>query len=185
MRKISCAILLLAAFHLSAHSQGLYKKGVIVTKSKDSLKCYVLLEPDYIAKVHYKYELMAEEEYSLPVKTVKSIITENKYLENVLLGKKEKMLHLSVAGKDSLFYYIDSKETFRGHAPGVTTSASSMTTRYFLKKEGKHIEIDFNNFNSHLQLLLSDCTAIVDRLKKNSDNYQDIPNIIQEYNSCN
>lgn len=178
--------LVLPAILISISSSAqLYKEGTIVSKTGDSLKCLVKIELSYANRIYYK-ESFDSPEYFVALKKVKAIQTKDQYFENVILNNQEKLVQLSIPGRDSLFYYLTEEKGQIHREPGVSASyGSKIESSYVLKKNGMITELTKKKFKEKLLTLLADCPFIVEQLNEERTKYEDLPNIIEQYNRCN
>lgn len=163
-----------------------FTEGTIVYKRGDSILCLLKREVNYGDVITYKTHQNAEES-QVGSKYIKSIRMESKYLENIILENKEKLVTLIVAGKISLYNYV---ETQKGEPVKIPNTGGGMfapikvITHYIIKDGDKFQEIKEKSFKKTLNRLLPDCQLIITKIENNEYSFDDIPEIIKEYNTC-
>jgi hypothetical protein len=159
-----------------------FQEGTITTKDGNSIKGYVEFAVTYYSRVAYK---MTQEGNELSIKSseIKSIQTPYKYIENITLDNKERLMALVTDGHVRLFNHItvNPGQTKKGYG-GTYNFSAPPTIIYALKKGENLTEIVKKDFKSKLLELLNDQPSIVDRLNNNEFKFEDMEKIISEYN---
>lgn len=163
-----------------------FTDATIVYKRGDSMLCLIKREVNYGDVITYKVHQDADESQVGSI-YIKSIRIASKYIENINLGKKERLATVILTGKLTLFNYV---ETQKGEAVKIPNSNGGMyapikvMVHYIIKSNNKYAEVKESSFETDLKNFLSDCPAIISKLENHEYAFADIPVIIEQYNSC-
>jgi hypothetical protein len=178
------ACCLLFALHFChAQSNAVFQKGVIYKKQGDSLHCFVEMAVTFGKEVAYK---QSEKGESLSIKSdeIRAIKTEHKYVENIVIDNKERLMALQADGAVKLFMHVVINPGQEKKGKGGTYSYNNEPTIiYFVRKDTSGQELTKNNFKPVLAELLSDQPAIASSIQKDSYALKDVEAIIKEYNN--
>jgi hypothetical protein len=185
MRQIVYTLFLLAI--ISKYSLGQttsfgFQEGTIFKKDGSSLKCLVEFAVTYHSKVSYK---LTEDgrELSLKSSEIASIETPYKYIENITLDNKERLMTIVANGKVKLFNHVTINPGKTQQEQGVSYNFSGPpTVIYALMKDGIFFELKKKDFKAKLSDLLNDQTSLVERINSGEFKFEDIESIINEYN---
>jgi hypothetical protein len=178
------ACCLLFAFHFChAQSNTVFQKGVIYKKQGDSLQCFVEMAVTFGKEIAYKQSEKGPN-FSIKSEDVRAIKTEHKYIENIAIDNKERLMALQVDGSVKLFMHvvINPGEKKKGNG-GTYSFNNEPTIIYFVRKDTSDQEITKKNFKPALAELLSDQPTIATGIRKDSYELKDIEAIIKEYNN--
>lgn len=163
-----------------------FAEATITYKRGDSILCLIKREVNYGDVITYKiYE--GADERQIGSSYIKSIRIASKYIENILLDNKERLVTLVLQGKLTLFTYV---ETQTGQAVNIPNSNGGkfapikVVVHYIIKAGDKYNEVKEDSFEKDLKTLLSDCPAIISNLENHTYIFKDIPQIIEQYNAC-
>ena len=163
-----------------------FTDATIVYKRGDSMLCLIKREANYGDVITYKIHQGADES-QVGSSYIKSIRIGSTHIENILLGKKEKLATLVLRGKLTLFNYVEMQT---GEAekvpnvPGAGFARIKTIVHYIIKTGENYTEVKEKSFEKDLKSLLSDCSVIISNLENHDYVFADIPAIIQQYNSC-
>ena len=119
-----------------------FEEGVIVTKEKDAIQCFLELAITYEKKIAYKISKDGEEKF-IPTEEVWFVKSPSRYLENIKLGKRERLVVLMVDGKVKLFNHVRMQEGIKQegiNTPSYTYSYAIIV--HAVKKEENYYEIN-------------------------------------------
>ncbi len=175
-------ILALAPMTLFGQTNLAYGEGEIIKKDESSIKCLVELSITYGTSVSYKMSQDGKESL-LKSSEIKSIRTPYKYIENITLDNKERLMAMVADGKVKLFNQVitNSGRTELGYG-GTFNFNAPPTIIYALKKESNYFEIKKKDFKVKLSGLLNDQPSITERINSKEFKFDDIEKIINGYN---
>jgi len=175
-------LIIISKFSLGQTTSFGFQEGTIVKKDGSSIKGYVEFAVTYYSKVAYKLTQDGKE-LSLKSSEVKSIQTRYKYIENITLDNKERLMALVTDGKIKLFNHvtINPGKTQQGHG-GTYNFSAPPTVIYALMKDGNYNELRRKDFKTKLADLLNDQTSLVERINRGEFKFDDIEIIVNEYN---
>jgi hypothetical protein len=180
---LSACCLLFAVHFCHAQSNTVFQKGVIYKKQGDSLQCFVEMAVTFRREVSYKQSEKGEI-LSIKSEEIRAIKTEHKYIENIVIDNKERLMALQADGAVKLFIHVVINPGQEKKGNGGTYSLNNEPTLiYFVRKDTSGQEITKKNFKPVLAELLSDQPTISTGIRKDSYNLKDIEAIIKEYNN--
>ncbi len=162
-----------------------FQEGTITKKDGSSINGYVELAVTYYSRVAYKITQDGKE-LSIKSSEIKSIQTPYKYIENIILDNKERLMPMVADGKVKLFNHvtINPGRTQQGQGGSYIFNAAP-TIIYALKKDSNFYELKKKDFKTKLSELLSDQSSIVERINNDEFEFDEIEKIINEYNHAN
>ncbi|MEY2917606.1 MAG: hypothetical protein RIS73_1320 [Bacteroidota bacterium] len=158
----------------------------IMKKKGDSVNCLIKLEINYGDIITYK-DYQDAPEKKMDIKDIKSIRFPFKYLENITLDNKEKLVTLIDRGKISLYNYVEVKNGETVDVPksgGGKFTPSKTIVHYIINVGTKYIELEENLFRENLKPFINDCSELNNKVDNNVYSFTDIVTIIKAYNSC-
>ncbi len=182
-------LLLPITFILAVISTGLFAQtnygfgeGVITKKDGTSIKCYVELTVAYHSRIAYKFSQDGKE-ISMKASEVKSIQTSDKYIENITLDDKERLMGMVSDGRVRLFNHVtvNSGRKEKGYG-GTFTFNAPPTIIYALKKDENYYELKKESFKTKLSELLNDQSSIIEKISSNEFKFEEIEKVVNEYN---
>src|SRR5688500_17108227 len=100
------ACCLLFAFHFChAQSNSVFQKVVIYKKQGDCLQCFVEMAVTFRREVSYKQSEKGEI-LSIKSEEIRAIKTAHKYIENIVIDNKERLMALQADGAVKLFIHV-------------------------------------------------------------------------------
>ena len=168
---------------VSSQPPAQFAEGIIVKKTRDSLKCFVELSQGYAAEVKYKLEANGNLK-TIPVKQVQNLITPYQYYENIPVDKEEKLMVLAVRGPVKLYRYINFTSGAVEAVPGILIHYEKSDVDCVIKKGGSFFTINEKNFKKSIPDILGDCDKLKQSIKKNEYNFEHIDKIVTAYNNC-
>jgi len=185
MKQLVITLFILTIFSESTLGQTTsfgFQEGTIIKKDGSSIKCYVEFAVTYYSKVAYKLTPDGKE-LSLKSSEVKSIQTPYKYIENITLDDKERLMAMITDGKVKLFNHVTINPGRTQQGQGGTYSFNAPPTIvYALMKDGRYFELKKKDFKAKLSDLLNDQMSLVERINSREFKFEDIEKLITEYN---
>lgn len=160
-----------------------FKEGTIEKKDGSLIECYVEFAVTYYSKVAYKLTKDGEE-LSLKSSEVKSIKTPFKYIENITLDGKERLMAMVTEGHVTLFNHvtINPGKTEKGYGGTFNFNAPPIVI-YAVKKGDNYYEIKKRDFKQRLSDLLCEQPSVVEYINRREFKLDDMESAIAEYNS--
>lgn len=153
-----------------------------MTKQGDSIKGFVEVAPSYGSKIGYKKEVNDAQTF-MSTKEIKYILTPNRYLENITLGKREMLMTMISDGKVRLFLQVVSRASVRQSRFG-PTAYESRDYVFVVKKGSIYTEVPRKNYKEMLSALLYECPEVVQKLREKVFAYEQMDLAVAEYNAC-
>jgi hypothetical protein len=164
-----------------------FEEAFIMTKQGDSIRGFVEVGPSYGSKIGFKKE-GGDAQTFLSTKEIKFILTPNRYLENIDLGKRELLMTLVVEGKARLFSQVLSQvvvpHSTASHYEARANPYETHVPLFVLKKGAAYTEVKKKRYQETLSALLFDCPEVVEKLRHNAFTYEDMGSAVAYYNSC-
>lgn len=161
-----------------------FADGTIITKKNDTLRCLVEMAVTYGEKISYKLNAGAPA-LKIASEEIHSIKTPNMFYENILLGKKERLMSLLVDGDAKLFAHVTiNVGTSKTDKVGTTTLYGAPTVVYGLKKDNLYHEVKKKTFVETINATLADCSSIVAKVNEKVYRFEDLEKVVNEYNAC-
>lgn len=185
MRLISIIIVLLTIIHNTSFSQGSafgFQEATITKKDGSSITCYVEVAVTYTSNVAYK---LTQDSKALSLKSseIKTIQTPYKFVENITLDNKERLMSVVVDGKVKLFSHVTvNPGTPQQSGGGTYAKNGPPTIIYALKKDDEYIEVRKKGFKVPLSEALADQPTILERINSKEFKFEDTETIVKEYN---
>jgi hypothetical protein len=146
-----------------------FEEAFIFTKQGDSIKGFLEVAPGYGSKVGYK-KAMNDDLSFISTKEIKFVLTPNRYLENISVGKKELLMTMVANGKVRLFLQVTN---------------GAMGARVFVVKKGAiYTEVKEKNYIEILSALLFDCPEVVLKIRDKVYAFEHIDKAVADYNGC-
>lgn len=159
-----------------------FEEGTIIKKDGTSIKGFVEFAVTYYSKIAYKLTQDGKE-LSLRSSEVKSIQTPYKYIENITLGNKERLMAMVIDGKVKLFNHVTINPGKTQQGQGGTYSFNAPPTIvYALMKDGYYFELKKKDFKAKLSDLLKDQPSLVERIKRGEFKFENMEKLVAEYN---
>ena len=120
-------------------------------------------------------------------KDIKSIRFAFKYLENIKLESKEKLTTQIIIGKISLYNYVELQKGETEDVPnsnGGKFTLNKLIQHYIAKNGQGYQKLVKTNFPEDLKQLINDCPALILKINNQEYTFEDMPEIIKQYNSC-
>lgn len=184
LRLIILLIIGITSFSARAQSNYGYEEALIRLKNGDSIQCFLKIELNYGSKIWYKKDVTAKEVWT-KASEVESMTTPTKYLENILVGKRELMMTRMSNGRATLFMHVTLNEGApRSFGGGTTQLYRAPTLIYVIRKDSNEFEIKDKNFREALAALMFECASVVQKLRKKTYKFDEVPVAVDEYNAC-
>ncbi len=174
-------ILLTATCSVAQVSYG-FEEAFIMMKQGDSLRGYLEVALSYGSQIGFKKEMNDAVSF-ISTKEIKYVNTPNRYLENVLVGKRELLMTMIANGKVRLYLQVVSRASVRQSRFG-STAYESRDYVFVLKKGSVYIEVPRKNYRETLSALLFECPEVVQKLRQNAFAYEQMDMAVNEYNAC-
>jgi hypothetical protein len=162
------------------YSHGIYDNGKIIKKSEEEINCLVPLAMTYGDDIVYKMTRESEGKH-ISVNDIKILKTPYNVYENVKLKNSDILMRIISSGKINLYcYIISSNPPSQGGFSNVAHDPN-----YVIKIDSLIVEVKKSNFKELFIEKMSDCVAIVDKIKNKDYKFRDIEKVVAEYNKCN
>ncbi|MDZ4714421.1 MAG: hypothetical protein SH819_03040 [Cytophagales bacterium] len=184
MKTIIFFLAMTLACNSTAQTNFGFGDGFIITKQGDTIRCQVEMAVTYEDKIAYKKN---KDDYPLHIltKDIHAMKTPYKYLQNILIGKKELLMSLMVDGKARLYSHVIINSGQPKAAPGGTMVLyQPPTVTYIVEKDKMYYEVKKKDFKTMMPKLLESCTSVTEKIATKKYHFEDIEKVIQEYNSC-
>jgi len=171
---------------MAGYTQSRFTEALLITKENDTLECEILQAAGYNKKITYRMG-QHEQQRFISVKKIKSIQTERTYWENIPLAKGEQMMNLVTDGTIRLFNYV----TWVASGPVLTgptgnySSGRELMAENVWQKDGVFYQITKKNLKELVTKLMSDCPAVIEKVKNKEYTIDSMGTLVKEYNSCN
>jgi hypothetical protein len=162
-----------------------FMPGIIHLKKGDSIVGLVEKQVVYDQTLLYKLNEQANTE-EIPVSQVNYFTANNKTFGSVPLYNSYIIMELLDTGKFSLYTFNEIKygETEKNKSTGVKTQKGDIIIHYVLTQPATVQEIKEATFKTLLKQLFSDCQRMAGKVTRGDYLFEDMPQIVKDYNSC-
>jgi hypothetical protein len=182
MKTLFLSTLLLGSIDL--YSQNSFNKGYFVTLNRDTINCWLPITSSYNKKIIFKKNKNGVEEY-IDTQNISCVNNGYTIYERIVFqdGKVEGqlLLRLMIEGSITLYMSIEMPE-FNPSYAYTCSSFNSMKKNYVIKRNGQSILVPKKKFIKFLYPYLEDIPEISGKLGKKNYKYDDLLNIVDEYN---
>lgn len=103
------------------------------------------------------------------------------------MENKERLTTQIITGKISLYNYVELQKGKTEDVPnsnGGKFTPSKLVQHYIVKNGVEYQELTKINFPEDLKQLINDCPALILKINNEEYTFEDMPEIIKQYNSC-
>lgn len=162
-----------------------FMDGVIYLKNADSLIGLVEKQLVYGETLAFKQSNNSELK-EIPNSQVSYFIADNKVFESVPLNGRFIMMHRIDSGKMKLYEFnevVYGEEKY-DRSLGRKAKNGTVLIHYVVNKSGVIQEIKEPSFKVLLPQIFSDCQRMAGKVSRGDYLFEDMPQIVQEYNNC-
>ena len=180
--------LALFLFPIMIYGQYAYEDGIIITKTSDTIICFVPLEIAYRDEIKIKLNNGSDDQI-IKSKDIMYLATPYNIFENITFTKnkkqKEKLIRFVIDGHICLYIntitnhnlsLIESDETF-------SYINNTPKLEYIVKKNNEAYFINRKNFTEIIVPLIQDNKDLVQKIEKKKLKYKNLEQIINKYNT--
>ncbi len=159
--------------------------GMIYLKNADSLVGLVEKQLVYGETLAFKQSDNGEIK-EIPNAQVRYFIADNKIFESVPLNGRFMIMHRMDTGKMALHEYnevVYGEEKY-DRSLGRKTKEGNVIIHYVVSKPGMIQELKEPTFKGLLPQIFSDCQRMAGKVSRGDYLFEDMPQIVQDYNNC-
>jgi hypothetical protein len=162
-----------------------YMNGVIHLKNGDSIVGYIEKQVAYGQNLAYKIIENGKTE-EIPVWQVNYFKAGNKTLTSIPLNNAAMLMEVIDTGKVGLYEFSEIKyrPAKYDRNTGLKTTNGDIIIHYVLKHPTAIQDIKETDFKAVLKQLFSDCERMVGKILRGDYLFEDMPQIVKEYNNC-
>ena len=162
-----------------------FMNGVMHLKKGDSLVCLVEKQVAYGKTLLYKLSDQGSVE-EIPLSELNYFVANNKTFKAVPLYNSFEIMELVDTGKITLYTFNEIKYQApqRNPSTGNKTIKGDILIHYVIDKAGMIQEIKDTSFKLVLKQIFSDCGRMGGKVTRGDYLFEDMPQIIKDYNHC-
>ncbi len=180
-----CFVIILMLMTAKSQAQPGYVRGLVITNSSDTVICMVPHESNFGNRIPVKYP--DGKSGSFRLEDIRYLATAKEVYENLRFYKANgkstmQLMRIEVEGRINLYMMLNVDSHLAYGDLRSTASHGSFLFYYAIKKNDSAYRINEVEFESQMKPLLADAPELIEQMKKQDYNYNNLRELVLAYN---